>query len=75
MSCAEVQFPEFVVEDCTFTSDSVEITFSNEPNQYLFINSFSIKEKNQVINLILLFTSCNYWADNIWISVCPSTSI
>lgn len=52
MSCAEVQFPEFVVEDCTFTSDSVEITFSNEPNQYLFINSFSIKEdSDDVIGL------------------------
>ena len=44
MSCAEIQFPEFVVEDCTFTSDSVEITFSNEPNQYLFLKGFSIKE-------------------------------
>lgn len=53
MSCAEIQFPAFVVEDCTFTLNSVEITFSNVPNQYLFIKSFSIKEDSD--DLVGLF--------------------
>ena len=47
LSCAQIQFPEFEVKDCSFASDSVEITFSNEPNQYLFIKSFSIKEDSE----------------------------
>ena len=55
ISCAEVQFQEFKVEECNITSESVEVVFSNNPNQYLFVKSFSMKEDSIDVTGVFVF--------------------
>lgn len=56
ISCAKLQFPDFKIEKCNFNSDKVEIIFSNEPNQYLFVKNFSIKEDSDDVSGLFTFT-------------------
>lgn len=56
VSCAELQFPYFKIEKCNFNSNNVEVMFSNEPNQYLFVKNFSIKEDSNELSGVFSFS-------------------
>lgn len=54
-SCAQTQFPDFTVESCDFTQTEVTVTFSAEPNQYMFVKAFTLKEDNSNVNGTFVF--------------------
>lgn len=49
-SCSETQFPDFTIENCEFSTTQVTVTFSAEPDQYMFVKAFTIKEDSASID-------------------------
>lgn len=65
-SCADIQFPDFYVSNCNFTSEGVLINFSNTPNEYLLKKAFTMTEDDNNVKgtLIFLGNSVIYYPEN-----------
>ena len=49
-SCSNIAFPKFEVKECIFYEDRISISFSSNPNQFLFVQSFSLFEDSTKIS-------------------------
>lgn len=50
VSCSNIAFPKFEVKECIFYEDRISISFSSNPNQFLFVQSFSLFEDSTKIS-------------------------